>query len=157
MESLEGNDAPFPRLYPEQGRIIGIFRHGENAGRVSFQQDLGGDLDCPVRRAAHPEFLSGTRPISNSAAAPELSRPALSANRLQAAASSSNPPVFRKFSSQWMSYWPFWISGLRTRVRKRGSVVSTPSTTNSSRARRRRMRHSFRVRPCTMSLPTSES
>ena len=42
---------------------------------------------------------------------------------------------------------PFWMSGLRTRALNNGNVVSMPSTTNSSRARRRRIRHSLRVRP----------
>ncbi len=54
-------------------------------------------------------------------------------------------------------YSPDAVCALLVRARKSGSVVSMPSTTNSSSARLRRMRHSARLLPWTISLPSRES
>src|SRR6516164_6963969 len=70
---------------------------------------------------------------------------------------SGKPPRARKSSSQWMWYCPSMTSFSRASARNKGSVVSIPSTTNSSKARFNRIRHSLRVLPRTISLPTSES
>src|SRR5512135_679341 len=56
-------------------------------------------------------------------------------------------------SSQWIEYSPSMMSFSRTNCWKRGMVVSMPPTTNSSRARRSRKRHSLRLRAWTISLP----
>ena len=61
VEAVEGNDPALAGLDPEQGRVIRILRHGKDPGCIGFQQDVGGNLGCVIRRMAHAEFLPRNR------------------------------------------------------------------------------------------------
>src|SRR5262249_25116990 len=50
---IEHQDAALLRLDPIERRVIGAFRHGKDAARVGFEQDLRGDLDDNVVARSH--------------------------------------------------------------------------------------------------------
>jgi hypothetical protein len=53
VKIVERNDPPFTRLDPEERGVVRVFRHGKDASRISFQQDVGGNLDRVVGRPGH--------------------------------------------------------------------------------------------------------
>ena len=59
VKGIERNDPALARLDPEQGRIVRILSHGEDAGRIGLQQNLGRDFNRVVGRPGH----SPTYPI----------------------------------------------------------------------------------------------
>src|SRR3569623_416427 len=141
MESVERQDATLFGRHPEQVWGAGILGHREDARRIGADEQLRRELDGKgIRFPGHgPQY--GVLP------------PRLKAPPGPNGTCGYGLSLARYFSSQWMSSPPAMLSGSRISRWNSGSVVFTPSTTNSSMARRKRCRHSVRVRPWTISLP----
>src|SRR5690606_13487975 len=121
--------------------------HNAGPGSTGASRNLVGYGDVSFRPAKpnpRPEILHTLRPIDPTGFQPLPKRPV---------AKDQDPSPANSFSSQWMSYMPLAISWLSTSVLNNGMVDSIPSTTNSSRQRLKRIMHSTRLRPWTISFP----
>ena len=126
--------------------VLGALRHREDAAGIGLEQELRRDLDCDRLAAGiadastmsrRHECLTGgestagallCRPLAGSCCSCHP-LPSCGQELLPASGCRSRRPGCRRCA---------------TRSRKSGMVVSMPSTTNSSSARRRRIRHSVR-------------
>jgi hypothetical protein len=59
METVEGDDPALAGLDPEQGRVVGILRHGKDAGGIGLEQDLSRDVERTAVHGANLGLFGG--------------------------------------------------------------------------------------------------
>ena len=60
MKAVERDDAALVRLDPVERRVLGAFRHGEDAAGIGLEQHLGRDLDEVVTATGHKSKRIGS-------------------------------------------------------------------------------------------------
>jgi hypothetical protein len=65
MKAIERDDAAPLWLDPIERRIIGAFRHREDAARVGFEQHLGRDVDQCGLAARHEKSFNRLGPLGS--------------------------------------------------------------------------------------------